>query len=75
MAQRDSAVLILGSENRASDDPEAGPRLDKPVTQPAIRTAPSDKWTTHQLFYVFFLHGFGAMVLSGGINFAIAYGE
>jgi hypothetical protein len=35
---------------------------------------PSDHWTLYQIFYVFGLDGFGALILSGGINFAIAYG-
>ncbi|KAM0194317.1 hypothetical protein ACHAPA_005223 [Fusarium lateritium] len=34
---------------------------------------PSLKFTGHQLFYVFGLDGVGAMVLSGGVNFALAY--
>ncbi|WZH47336.1 hypothetical protein QYS62_008480 [Fusarium acuminatum] len=34
---------------------------------------PSLKFTSHQLFYVFGLDGVGAMVLSGGVNFALAY--
>ncbi|KAF4121429.1 Protein of unknown function (DUF2456) [Geosmithia morbida] len=34
---------------------------------------PSKSWTAHQLFYVFGIDGIGAMILSGGVNFAIAY--
>ncbi|KAI1307082.1 hypothetical protein F5Y03DRAFT_352738 [Xylaria venustula] len=34
---------------------------------------PSDHFTLHQLFYIFFLDGIGAAILSGGINLAIAY--
>lgn len=34
----------------------------------------SSRFTGHQLFYVFGVHGVGALVISGGINFAIAYG-
>lgn len=36
---------------------------------------PSDHWTKMQLFSVFFMNGIGAFVISGGINFAIAYGK
>ncbi|KAF5021719.1 hypothetical protein F66182_6246 [Fusarium sp. NRRL 66182] len=36
---------------------------------------PSLQCTGHQLFYLFGLDGIGAMVLSGGVNFALAYGE
>ena len=35
---------------------------------------PTEKMTGYQFFYIFVLDGIGAMVLSGGINFAIAYG-
>lgn len=36
---------------------------------------PSEKFTGHQKFYIFALDGVGGMALSGGVNFAIAYGE
>ena len=39
------------------------------------RLSPTSRWTPHQLFYVFGLDGIGAMFISGGVNFAIAYGE
>lgn len=39
------------------------------------KRTPSGKFTTHQLLYVFGSHGVGAFVISGGINFAIAYGK
>lgn len=39
------------------------------------RLKPSLQFTGHQLFYVFGLDGIGAMALSGGVNFALAYGE
>ncbi|KAK3945493.1 hypothetical protein QBC46DRAFT_93311 [Diplogelasinospora grovesii] len=37
------------------------------------RLPPTDRLTNHQIFYIFGLDGVGAMILSGGINFAIAY--
>ncbi|EKJ79307.1 hypothetical protein NXS19_002743 [Fusarium pseudograminearum] len=37
------------------------------------RMRPSLNFTGHQLFYVFGLDGVGAMLLSGGVNFALAY--
>lgn len=37
--------------------------------------SPSSKLTAHQAFYLFGLDGVGAFVISGGINFAIAYGK
>lgn len=39
------------------------------------RLEPSPVFTGHQMFYLFFLDGIGAMILSGGVNFALAYGE
>ena len=39
------------------------------------RMRPSLQFTGHQLFYVFGLDGVGAMLLSGGVNFALAYRE
>ncbi|KAH7203074.1 uncharacterized protein BKA55DRAFT_668961 [Fusarium redolens] len=38
------------------------------------RLKPSLQLTGHQLFYVFGLDGIGDMALSGGVNFALAYG-
>ena len=35
---------------------------------------PSDHWTNHQIFYVFIMNGIGAFAISGGLEFAIAYG-
>lgn len=35
--------------------------------------APSERLTAYQIFYIFILDGIGAFVLSGAINFAIAY--
>ncbi|KAL7933091.1 hypothetical protein V8C35DRAFT_304894 [Trichoderma chlorosporum] len=37
------------------------------------KAEPSSRFTGHQLFYIFGLDGIGALILSGGINFAIAY--
>ncbi|RMJ08864.1 hypothetical protein BHE90_000660 [Fusarium euwallaceae] len=37
------------------------------------RLEPSPVFTGHQMFYLFFLDGIGAMILSGGVNFALAY--
>lgn len=35
---------------------------------------PSERWTAHQIFYTFVLDGIGAAIISGAINFGIAYG-
>ncbi|KAL6400179.1 hypothetical protein AUP68_15872 [Ilyonectria robusta] len=34
---------------------------------------PSDYFTNHQIFYVFIMAGIGGMIISGGINFGLAY--
>ncbi|KXX76954.1 hypothetical protein MMYC01_207608 [Madurella mycetomatis] len=34
---------------------------------------PTTRLTAHQLFYILVLNGVGAVILSGGINFAVAY--
>lgn len=36
---------------------------------------PSEKFTPYQIFYIFVLDGLGAAIISGGVNFAIAYGR
>ncbi|KAI6088553.1 hypothetical protein F4821DRAFT_233226 [Hypoxylon rubiginosum] len=35
---------------------------------------PTERFTAYQLLYIFILDGIGAFIVSGGINFAIAYG-
>lgn len=39
------------------------------------KRTPSAKYTLRQLLYIFGSHGIGAMVISGVINFVIAYGK
>ncbi|TLD28246.1 hypothetical protein PspLS_03739 [Pyricularia sp. CBS 133598] len=34
---------------------------------------PAQRLTAHQIFYILGMHGIGAMLISGGINFGIAY--
>ncbi|KAJ9151303.1 hypothetical protein NKR23_g3201 [Pleurostoma richardsiae] len=61
----------------SSDAEAALPEPDNPLERPNSGAeqvlAPSEKLTGHQFFYIFILDGLGAMVLSGGVNFAIAY--
>ena len=59
---------------RGSEDPEQAPKPITPPIPPAHTfREPTRKLTAHQFFYIFILDGLGAMVLSGGINFAVAY--
>lgn len=39
------------------------------------RLSPTRRFSGHQVFYIFVLDGLGAMMLSAGVNFAIAYGN
>lgn len=36
---------------------------------------PTTRFSGRQIFYIFGLDGIGAFALSGGVNFAIAYGK
>lgn len=64
----------------ANPDLERGlPRTHSPAAPRSLRIpdmrTPSPKFTAHQLLYIFGSHGVGAFVISGGINFAVAYGK
>ncbi|CAK7233883.1 hypothetical protein SEUCBS140593_008751 [Sporothrix eucalyptigena] len=49
-------------------------KLRRPKKLPKLTICePSDHLTPYQAFYIFGLDGLGAFLLSGGINFAIAY--
>ncbi|KAH7152880.1 hypothetical protein EDB81DRAFT_789918 [Dactylonectria macrodidyma] len=50
-------------------------QIKKETGTPSGRTRllPSDKFTLHQMFYIFILSGIGGMIVSGGINFGLAY--
>ncbi|KAM0248727.1 hypothetical protein ACHAP5_003217 [Fusarium lateritium] len=60
---------LQGSDALKLDNPgiDAGEAEQEGLLKPSL------KFTGHQLFYVFGLDGVGAMVLSGGVNFALAY--
>ncbi|KXH39046.1 hypothetical protein CNYM01_05525 [Colletotrichum nymphaeae SA-01] len=62
------------SDERVSNesDIEAGVQV-KPAG--SHQKQPTESLSGHQIFYIFGLDGIGAAVLSGGINFAIAYGK
>jgi len=72
-----SAARVYAS----SDDPEAASSLRKPSPDPASsppsapgrRRPPTERLTAHQAFYLAGLHGVGALAISGGINFAVAF--
>lgn len=60
----------------ASTDPTPRPSEDvESAIQRRLSHGPTDRFTPHQFFYIFIIDGLGAFILSGGINFAIAYGE
>jgi hypothetical protein len=43
--------------------------------EPSKTLEPTTRFSGRQIFYIFGLDGIGAMALSGGVNFAIAYGK
>ncbi|UQC85488.1 uncharacterized protein CLUP02_10986 [Colletotrichum lupini] len=61
------------SNERVSNesDIEAGVQVEPSGSH---QKQPTDSISGHQIFYIFGLDGIGAAFLSGGINFAIAYG-
>ena len=60
------------SDSDASRNPQATAQAAPASSKVRI---PSENLTGHQAFYLFVMHGLGALVISGGINFAIAYGQ
>lgn len=56
---------------RLGDDVEAG----RPKKKRTEVWEPNGSLSRRQIFYVFGLHGVGAMVISGAINFVIGYGK
>lgn len=74
---------VSESEHPIITDIEAGaktmeetPQLSIPIDAvPSARRRPTDKFSTHQIVYITVMHGLGAMLISGGINFGIAYGK
>lgn len=73
--QRDKPEPITTTATTQIQSPSPSPVAVQDSQQDAQGPlAPSTAWTGHQLFYIFGLDGVGAMGLSGGVNFAIAYG-
>jgi hypothetical protein len=83
--------LISRPGNPSSDDAEAGvpshpdavgarPPSPPGSPEPELELGtgllpPTTHMTGHQFFYIFIMDGIIAMILSGGINFAVAYGK
>ncbi|KAM0331301.1 hypothetical protein ACHAQA_002971 [Verticillium albo-atrum] len=70
--QRDSTISGVTS-GTGSSDPEAGRASNESNGNTRGGKEATDKLSTHQFIYLFILDGLGALILSGGINFAIAY--
>lgn len=76
-----SSQTRQGSSSRREVNPvrekrdAGGAAADEEQEEEKGRLEPSPVFTGHQMFYLFFLDGIGAMILSGGVNFALAYGE
>lgn len=62
---------------RPDPEPTPGPPRPSQDIEAVLRhfKTPTKKLSAHQIFYIFALDGLGAMMLSGGINFAVAYGK
>jgi hypothetical protein len=49
---------------------------DKPDKPPrGLFLEPSTRLTYQQVFYILVMHGIGSMIISGGVNFGLAYGK
>ncbi|KAM0275931.1 hypothetical protein ACHAQH_007273 [Verticillium albo-atrum] len=70
--QRDSTISGF-TNGTVSTDPEAGRPSNESNSNARGAKEATEKLSTHQFIYLFVLDGLGALVLSGGINFAIAY--
>ncbi|OAA55234.1 hypothetical protein SPI_08329 [Niveomyces insectorum RCEF 264] len=66
--------LLAEAATRAAASSGSRLRRRRPKAPPRLTICePSDHLTGYQFFYIFGLDGLGAFILSGGINFAIAY--
>ena len=63
------------TNSRPSESTMRSEGTSKPTPKEAGRLDPSTKFSGRQLYYVFVVNGLVAMILSGGINFTIAYGK
>jgi hypothetical protein len=66
------------SAGPSNGDVEAGEEGETAPLQRVLSVpiqSPTERLTGYQFFYIFILDGLGAFMLSGGINFAIAYGK
>ncbi|KAI1370388.1 hypothetical protein F4677DRAFT_365413 [Hypoxylon crocopeplum] len=68
-----TAAASPTSSHSHSRSPSPSPRQEIVKSIDDGFKEPTEKFTAHQIFYIFILDGLGAMILSGGINFAIAY--
>ncbi|KAK5653362.1 hypothetical protein OQA88_9054 [Cercophora sp. LCS_1] len=77
-----TAPILPGPGPGPGPDPDSTPASDTETIAPppdpsSIPTThllrPTPRLTPHQILYIFVLDGLGAMILSGGINLAIAY--
>ncbi|ORY86816.1 hypothetical protein BCR37DRAFT_124130 [Protomyces lactucae-debilis] len=64
----------IPADSDSDDMPRTTARTVQALPTSSKVRAPSNKLTGHQAFYLFVMHGLGALIISGGINFAIAYG-
>lgn len=61
--------------DRCRDRDEGSDPTAKGISRTTKWLQPSAKVTPQQAFYVFGIHGIGAMIVAGIVNFAIACGK
>lgn len=67
------ATVPSDLEANGVTQPSSSPDDAEPVAAGMLPA--TTRMTGHQGFYIFFMDGIVAMILSGGINFAVAYGK
>ncbi|OIW24403.1 hypothetical protein CONLIGDRAFT_718362 [Coniochaeta ligniaria NRRL 30616] len=76
-APPDSTVSPPSPQPPTSPEPASSPDPPRPSQDIGAILAhfktPTSSLSGHQIFYIFIIDGLGAAILSGGINFAIAY--
>jgi hypothetical protein len=67
---------LVSAQTLAAPEERPVPAFEQTYRSAAAKgwLSPSNGLTWHQFFYIFVMDGLGGMVISGGINFALAFG-
>lgn len=71
----DPKEQMVHFDTRSSFDSQPPVRPRSKTTIRQEEAEPTNGLTVHQIFYIFVMHGIGSMIISGGINFGLAYRE